>query len=91
MHGFYYKPSVSKSLADPSKGLIGLPDAWRRGRENLLGGQIDGARDAAAFYRDLLAKEVLSRDTGQGLQEEPASVPSFRLEKRAGACQWWPQ
>src|SRR5262249_13055993 len=53
LHGFYYKPRISKKfLADHARGLIGLSGCLAgEVCENLLANKFDAARDAAAFYR----------------------------------------
>ena len=50
LHGFYYKPRVSKKfLAEHSKGLIGLSGCLKgEVAENLMEGKYDAARNAAA-------------------------------------------
>ena len=59
MHGFYYKPRISKKfLADHSKGLIGLSGCLAgEVCENLLAGNYDAARGAASFYREIFGKD----------------------------------
>jgi len=88
MHGFYYKPRVSKKfLAEHSKGLIGLSGCLAgEVCENLLAGKFDAARDAAAFYRDLFGKDNFFVEIqDQGLPEEHRiHADLFRLEKELG-------
>src|SRR5260221_2899721 len=88
MHGFYYKPRVSKKfLAEHSKGLIGLSGCLAgEVCENLLAGKFDAARDAAAFYRDLFCKNNFFVEIqDQGLPEEhPIHAHLFPLEKKLG-------
>src|SRR5260370_103392 len=59
LHGFYYKPRVSKKfLAEHSKGLIGLSGCLKgEVPERLMEGNYDAARSAAGFYRDLFGNE----------------------------------
>ncbi|MGB7586103.1 MAG: PHP domain-containing protein, partial [Terriglobales bacterium] len=54
LHGFYYKPRVSKKfLAEHSKGLIGLSGCLKgEVAEYLMEGKYEAARAGAAFYRD---------------------------------------
>ena len=58
LHGFYYKPRVSKKfLAEHVQGLIGL-SACLKGEvaENLKEGKYEAARAAAATYSDIFGK-----------------------------------
>src|SRR3954462_15873119 len=59
MHGFYYKPRISKKfLAEHSKGLIGLSGCLAgEVCENLLEEKYDPAKKAAAFYQDVFGKD----------------------------------
>ncbi|HWS17884.1 MAG TPA: PHP domain-containing protein, partial [Candidatus Elarobacter sp.] len=59
MHGFYYKPRISKKfLAEHSRGLIGLSGCLAgEVCENLLAGKYDAARGAASFYREIFGKD----------------------------------
>src|SRR6267378_3114573 len=80
LHGFYYKPRVSKRfLAEHSRGLIGLSGCLKgevAGR--LMEGNYEAARHAAATYRDFKdSPEVLSRTL------DIAERCSLRLEKVA--------
>src|SRR5712675_646565 len=88
MHGFYYKPRISKKfLADHSKGLIGLSGCLAgEVCENLLAGKYDAARAAAAFYRDLFGKDNFFMEIqDQGLEmERRIQSGLFKLEKDLG-------
>src|SRR6266849_5867197 len=88
MHGFYYKPRVSKKfLAEHSKGLIGLSGCLAgEVCEELLAGKYEAARDAAAMYRDVFGKENFFLEIqDQGLEMEHRIHPHlFRLEKDLG-------
>jgi DNA polymerase-3 subunit alpha len=88
LHGFYYKPRVSKKfLAEHSQGLIGLSGCLAgEVCENLLAGKYDAARDAASFYRDLFGKDNFFLEIqDQGLPEEHRiHADLFRLEKDLG-------
>src|SRR6266567_3085442 len=73
LHGFYYKPRVSKKfLAEHSKGLIGLSGCLKgEVAERLMEGNYDAARSAAGFYRDLFGKENFFLEIqDQGLEQE---------------------
>ena len=73
LHGFYYKPRVSKSfLAEHSKGLIGLSGCLKgEVAERLMENNYQAAREAAAFYRDLFGKENFFLEIqDQGLEQE---------------------
>ncbi len=73
LHGFYYKPRVSKKfLAEHSKGLIGLSGCLKgEVAERLMENNYDAAREAAGFYRDLFGKENFFLEIqDQGLQQE---------------------
>jgi DNA polymerase-3 subunit alpha len=88
MHGFYYKPRVSKKfLADHSKGLIGLSGCLAgEVCENLMAGKYEGARNAAGFFREIFGKDNFFLEIqDQGLEEERRiHADLFRLEKDTG-------
>src|SRR5947209_8502841 len=88
MHGFYYKPRISKKfLAEHSTGLIGLSGCLAgEVCENLLAGKYDAARGAASFYRELFGKDNFFMEIqDQGLPEEHRiHADLFRLEKELG-------
>ena len=88
LHGFYYKPRVSKKfLAEHSKGLIGLSGCLKgEVAERLTEGNYDAARSAAGFYRDLFGKENFFLEIqDQGLDmERRIRSDLFRLEKDLG-------
>src|ERR1700678_1289532 len=88
LHGFYYKPRVSKKfLAEHSKGLIGLSGCLKgEVAERLMEEKYEAAREAAGFYRDLFGKENFFLEIqDQGLEMEHRIHPSlFRLEKELG-------
>src|SRR5512146_54082 len=58
LHGFYYKPRISKGfLAAHAKGLIALSGCLKgEVCERLTEGKYDAARAAAASYRDLFGE-----------------------------------
>jgi len=59
MEGMYYKPRVDKEiLAERSKGLIALSGCLQgEAASRIVEGDIDGAREAVASYRDIFGKE----------------------------------
>ena len=85
LHGFYYKPRVSKKfLAEHSRGLIGLSGCLKgEVAERLMEGNYDAARSAAGFYRDLFGKENFFLEIqDQGLEmEHRIRSGLFQLEK----------
>src|ERR1700691_2402743 len=88
LHGFYYKPRVSKKfLAEHSKGLIGLSGCLKgEVAERLMEEKYDAARDAAVFYSDIFGKDNFFLEIqDQGLEMEHRIHPHlFRLAKELG-------
>ncbi|HWZ42960.1 MAG TPA: DNA polymerase III subunit alpha [Candidatus Saccharimonadales bacterium] len=88
MHGFYYKPRVSKKfLAEHSKGLIGLSGCLAgEVCEGLMAGKYESARAAAGFYREIFGKDNFFIEIqDQGLEEERRIHSDlYRLEKEMG-------
>jgi DNA polymerase-3 subunit alpha len=88
LHGFYYKPRVSKAfLAEHSKGLIGLSGCLKgEVAERLMEDKYDAARQAAAQYTDIFGKgNFFLEIQDQGLEQEHRIHPAlFRLEKELG-------
>jgi DNA polymerase III subunit alpha len=88
LHGFYYKPRVSKKfLAEHAKGLIGLSGCLKgEVAEFLMEGKYDAARAAAAFFGELFGKNNFFLEIqDQGLEMEHRIHPDlFRLEKELG-------
>jgi DNA polymerase III subunit alpha len=88
LHGFYYKPRVSKKfLAEHSKGLIGLSGCLKgEVAERLMEEKYEAARDAAVFYRDIFGKDNFFLEIqDQGLEMEHRIHPYlFQLEKELG-------
>jgi DNA polymerase-3 subunit alpha len=88
LHGFYYKPRISKKfLAEHSRGLIGL-SACLKGEvaESLTEGKYDAAREAAVTFSDIFGKGNFYLEIqDQGLPEE-ARIQSnlLKLEKELG-------
>jgi DNA polymerase-3 subunit alpha len=88
LHGFYYKPRVSKQfLAEHSKGLIGLSGCLKgEVAERLVEGKYDAARAAAGTFADIFGKENFYLEIqDQGLAMEHKIHPGlFQLEKDLG-------
>src|SRR5712664_3161163 len=88
LHGFYYKPRVSKKfLTEHSEGLIGLSGCLKgEVAEYLMEDKYEAARNAAATYRDIFGKENFYLELqDQGLEMEHRIRPHlFRLEKDLG-------
>ena len=88
LHGFYYKPRVSKNfLAEHSRGLIGLSGCLKgEVAERLTEGKYDAAIAAAGTYRDIFGKENFYLEIqDQGLAMEHKIHPGlFKLEKDLG-------
>jgi DNA polymerase-3 subunit alpha len=88
LHGFYYKPRVSKKfLAEHSRGLIGLSGCLKgEVAERLMEGNYAAARAAAGTYTDIFGKENFFLEIqDQGLAMEHKIHPGlFQLEKDLG-------
>jgi DNA polymerase III subunit alpha len=88
LHGFYYKPRVSKKfLAEHAKGLIGLSGCLKgEVAELLMEGKYEAARSAAAFFGDIFGKNNFFLEIqDQGLEMEKRIHPDlFRLERELG-------
>ncbi len=88
LHGFYYKPRVSKKfLAEHSRGLIGLSGCLKgEVAEFLTEEKYDAARNAASTYSDIFGKDNFFLEIqDQGLEQEHRIHPGlFRLEKDLG-------
>src|SRR5947208_8520396 len=88
LHGFYYKPRVSKKfLAERSKGLIAL-SGFLKGEvaEFLMEDKYDTARSAAATYADIFGRQNFFLEIqDQGLEMEHRIHSNlFRLQKDLG-------
>ncbi len=88
LHGFYYKPRVSKKfLAEHSRGLIGLSGCLKgEVAELLMDDKYDAARAAAGTYRDIFGKDNFFLEIqDQGLELEHRIHPNlYRMEKDLG-------
>src|SRR5438270_4935849 len=88
MHGFYYKPRISKSfLAEHAKGLIGLSGCLAgEVCENLMEGQYAKAKAVAGQYREIFGKENFFLEIqDQGLPEEHRIHKNlFKMESDLG-------
>src|ERR1700758_3610736 len=88
LHGFYYKPRVSKKfLAEHSRGLIGLSGCLKgEVAERLMEGNYDAARAAAGTFREIFGKDNFFLEIqDQGLELEHRIHPGlFKLKKDLG-------
>jgi DNA polymerase III subunit alpha len=88
LHGFYYKPRVSKKfLTEHSKGLLALSGCLKgEVAEFLAEEKYEAARQAAATYSDIFGKQNFFLEIqDQGLEMEHRIHPAlFRLEKDLG-------
>src|SRR5215472_2006154 len=88
LHGFYYKPRVSKNfLAEHAKGLIALSGCLKgEVPEFLMEDKYEAARSTAATYVDIFGQQNFFLEIqDQGLELEHRIHPRlFRLEKDLG-------
>src|SRR5437660_498370 len=88
LHGFYYKPRVSKRfLAEHSLGLIGLSGCLKgEVAERLMEGKYEAAREAASTYRDIVGtSNIYLQIQEQGREVEKRIHPGlFQLDKDLG-------
>ena len=88
LHGFYYKPRISKKfLAEHSRGLIGLSGCLKgEVAERLMENNYDAARAAAGTFTDIFGKDNFFLEIqDQGLEMEHRIHPGlFKLEKDLG-------
>jgi DNA polymerase-3 subunit alpha len=88
LHGFYYKPRISKKfLAEHSKGLIALSGCLKgEVAEFLMEEKYDAARAAAATFRDIFGRDNFFLEIqDQGLELEHKIRPGLmQLEKDLG-------
>src|SRR6201987_4430248 len=88
LHGFYYKPRISKKfLAEHSKGLIALSGCLKgEVAERLMEGNYEAAREAAGTFRDIFGeKNFYLEIQDQGLaMEHRIHAGLFQLERDLG-------
>src|SRR5512146_3102509 len=88
LHGFYYKPRISKKfLAEHTQGLISLSGCLKgEVCERLTEGKYEEAKQAAAFYRDIFGPQNFFVEIqDQGLEREKKIHPDqFKLERELG-------
>ncbi len=88
LHGFYYKPRISKGfLAEHARGLIGLSGCLKAEvPERLMEGNYQAARQAAATFADIFGRSNFFLEIqDQGLEQEKRIKPQLlRLEKDLG-------
>jgi DNA polymerase-3 subunit alpha len=88
LHGFYYKPRVSKKfLAEHAKGLIALSGCLKgEVAEFLMEDKYDAAHEGAATYADIFGKQNFFLEIqDQGLEMEHRIRPGlFQLQKDLG-------
>src|SRR4051795_10910984 len=79
LHGFYYKPRVSKNfLAEHSRGLIALSGCLKgEFSERLMEGKYDASKKAAGEYAEIFGKDNFYIEVqNQGLEEEREILPN---------------
>jgi len=88
LHGFYYKPRVSKQfLAQHSRGLISLSGCLKgEVAERLMEDKYDAARAAAGTFRDIFGKDNFFLEIqDQGLElEHRIHANLYKMEKDLG-------
>jgi DNA polymerase III subunit alpha len=80
LHGFYYKPRISKRfLAEHARGLIGLSGCLKgEVAERLVEGQYDAAKQAAGQFADIFGKPNFYVEIqNQGLEQEQTINPAL--------------
>ena len=93
LHGFYYKPRVSKKfLAEHSQGTdwtFRMPEGRSRGAAD--GRELRCGAKCGGDLRDLFGKENFFLEIqDQGLEMEHRIHPGlFQLEKGPRPCRWW--
>ncbi len=89
LHGFYYKPRISKRfLAEHAHGLIALSGCLKgEVAENLMEGKHAEARAAAAQFREIFGeKNFFIEVQDQGLEQEHKIMPGLhRIARELGA------
>jgi DNA polymerase III subunit alpha len=88
LHGFYYKPRISKRfLAEHSAGLIALSGCLKgEVAERLMEGKYDAAKQAAGQFGEIFGKQNFYLEIqDQGLElEKKIQAGLFQLEKELG-------
>ncbi|MBZ5629849.1 MAG: DNA polymerase III subunit alpha [Acidobacteriia bacterium] len=85
LHGFYYKPRISKRfLAEHARGLIGLSGCLKgEVAERLMEGKYDAAKAAAGRFADIFGKENFYVEIqNQGLEQEKTINPALHKLSR---------
>jgi DNA polymerase-3 subunit alpha len=80
LHGFYYKPRISKRfLAEHSRGLIGLSGCLKgEVAERLTEGKYDAAKKAGGEFAEIFgARNFYIEIQNQGLEQEQAINPGL--------------
>ena len=80
LHGFYYKPRISKRfLAEHARGLIGLSGCLKgEVAERLMEGKYDAAKQAAGQFADIFGKPNFYVEIqNQGLEQEQTINPAL--------------
>jgi DNA polymerase-3 subunit alpha len=91
LHGFYYKPRISKKfLAEHSKGLIGLSGCLKgEVAERLTEGKYEAAREAASTYRDIFGKDnFFWKSRIRGWKWSTAFTRASSASKTTWDCLW---
>ncbi|HET7183511.1 MAG TPA: DNA polymerase III subunit alpha [Terriglobales bacterium] len=80
LHGFYYKPRISKRfLAEHSRGLVGLSGCLKGEiAERLMEAKYDAAQKAAGQFADIFGKKNFYLEIqNQGLEQEQTINPAL--------------
>ncbi|MGZ4824258.1 MAG: PHP domain-containing protein, partial [Terriglobales bacterium] len=80
LHGFYYKPRISKRfLAEHSRGLVGLSGCLKgEVAERLMEAKYDAAQKAAGQFADIFGKRNFYLEIqNQGLEQEQTINPAL--------------
>jgi DNA polymerase-3 subunit alpha len=76
LEGFYYKPRIDKeTMESHSEGLIVLSSCIKGEiPHKIIHGDVDGAKKAAAFYRDLFGENFYFEVQNHGIPEEETAM-----------------
>ncbi len=79
LEGFYYKPRIDKELlAAHSGGLLALSSCLKgEVSQAVVRGDIDRARRAAAFYKELFGEHFYLEIQDHGLEDERRAIPAL--------------